>query len=151
MRQVPWAPLRQTHTGREGNCCSRDEPWPVYTAFPDHFSCVWSRGLMVTVQNRSGQGVAEFNYWLLCADPRVCLYEQDELKQSPRVYANDLLEVIVIWKALRKLYLYCEFKLSSINSLHCLTWFLLLWNLLDPAATKLPPHFVKENLDYLFV
>lgn len=76
---------------------------------------------MVTVQNRSGQGVAEFNYWLLCADPRVCLYEQDELKQSPRVYANDLLEVIVIWKALRKLYLYCESKLSSINSLHCLT------------------------------
>ena len=45
-----------------------------------------------------------------------CLYEQDELKQSPRVYANDLLEVIVIWKALRKLYLYCESKLSSINS-----------------------------------
>lgn len=29
-----------------------------------------------------------------------------------------------------------------------LTWFLLLWNHPDPAAIKLPPHFVQGNLDY---
>lgn len=72
---------------------------------------------MVTVQDCLGQGVVESNYWLLWVDPCACLYEQDELKSSPSLHANYLLEAIVTLKAPRKLYLYCESKMSPINAL----------------------------------
>lgn len=51
-------------------------------------------------------------------------------------------------QVLRKLYLYCSLKWALLTLSVALTWFLLLWNLLYPAATKVPSHFAQENLDY---
>lgn len=62
--------------------------------------------------------------------------------------ANYLLEAIANLKAQRKLSLLWVQKCPLLTLSVALTWFLLLWNPLDPAATKLPSHFGQENLDY---